>query len=60
MIAFTSLFDIDIPENVKHVVQTLWELVNLDLLNIEAFLSEVLSFRETEAFKTEYDKDGEP
>ena len=60
MIAFTSLFDIDIPLNVKLVVQTLWELVTLDLLNIEAVLSELLSFRETEAFNTEFDKDGEP
>lgn len=59
MIALTSLFDVIFPPNIKTIVQRLWSLVQFDFLNIEDKLGEIFEFRETEAFLTTYDEDGE-
>ena len=59
MIALTSLFNVDFPQNVREIVQTLWSLISFDILKLESRLSTVFDFKETEAFHTTYDADGE-
>ena len=59
MIALTSLFNVKFPPLTKLIVQTLWALVALDFFEIEDRLGEILDFKETEAFLTVYDEDGE-
>ena len=56
---FTSLFNVEFPENAKMVLSLMWELIIFDFFHIEQLVSEI-EFRETEAFQTTYDQDGEP
>ena len=59
MIVLTALFNVKIPFNAHMIMITLLSLVSLEAIDTEPLLEGMFEFRETEAFMTVIDEQGD-
>ena len=60
IVIMTSLFRLKQPANSSGIMQTIWRLVSLDIIETGPIFDSMFRFRETEAYLTEYDEYGLP
>ena len=60
MIVLTTLFNVKIPFNAHMVMITILSLVSLEFVDTDPLLERMFEIRETPAFETVIDDDGDP
>ena len=57
VIVMTDLFKVDVAPNAHMIMVAILEMVSLDFIDTEDFLTELFDFRETAAFETKIDEE---